>query len=322
MSVAAFLTELRSRDIQVWTEGDQLRCNAPAGVLTATLRDRLREQKGDILQFLRSAQALSQQQRAIVPLQTRGKHTPVFAVGGHNGDVFCFRALSQYLGDDQPFFGLEPPGRDEESEPLDSIEKLAAYFADQVRAFRPVGPCVIAGFCAGGTIAIELAQQLQREGADISSVVLFAGPYPSWYRFLPQLRHRIYTQFKRAKIHIQSLAALSQGRLAYIMDKVRHRREERAQLDATDPVMKLRARLERITLAAVRRYTPRRFAGRVTLILPSREWLRSGDALLARRWRPLAQQVEEFIGPDGCTGDNILMEPWVAETANLFRRAR
>ena len=98
------LSELRSLDIRVRWDGDQLRCDAPAGVVTADLRDAIRQRKAEITEFLRAAEALSRQQRAIVPLQPRGERDPVFAVGGHNGDVFCYRALAAHLGEDQPVF--------------------------------------------------------------------------------------------------------------------------------------------------------------------------------------------------------------------------
>ncbi len=158
--MAALLTELRGLDIRIWWDGDQLRCDAPAGVVTADLRDAIRQRKAEITEFLRAAEALGRQQRAIVPLQPRGERDPVFAVGGHNGDVFCYRALAAHLGEDQPFFGLQPPGLDGHSAPLADVTDLAAYFAAQIRAFRPRGPAVIAGYCAGGAIAFELARQL------------------------------------------------------------------------------------------------------------------------------------------------------------------
>ncbi|SRR6266851_978039 len=37
-SVAAFLADLRRRDIRVWADGDRLRCNAPVSVVTALAR--------------------------------------------------------------------------------------------------------------------------------------------------------------------------------------------------------------------------------------------------------------------------------------------
>jgi len=185
LSVAAFLAELRNRDMEVWADGDQLRLNAPAGALTPELRDHLQRRKSDILAFLRTAGDLGAQQRAIVPLQPHGTRDPVFAIAGHNGDVFTYRALVQRLGDAQPFFGLEPPGLDGRSEPLTSVEDLAGYFADQITAFRSSGPSVIAGYCAGGTIAFELARQLVARGATVKCVALFAGPWPFWYRPAP-----------------------------------------------------------------------------------------------------------------------------------------
>src|SRR6185503_5299695 len=139
MRVPTLLAELRDRDIQLVADGDRLRCSAPANALTPDLRVQLQQRKNDILEFLRSAEVLSRQQRAIVPLQPHGWRIPVFAVAGHNGDVFCYRALAEHLGDDQPFYGLEPPGRDGQSDPLTCVEDLAAYFAAQIRSFRPGG---------------------------------------------------------------------------------------------------------------------------------------------------------------------------------------
>ena len=48
MKVSTFLAALRDRDIQVWVDGDQLRCSAPVGTLTSELRDDLRRYKREI----------------------------------------------------------------------------------------------------------------------------------------------------------------------------------------------------------------------------------------------------------------------------------
>ncbi len=323
MSVAAFLAELRSRDIQVWPDGDQLRCNAPAGVLTPELREQIRQRKPEIMAFLRSAEALARQEQAIVPLQSGGTRVPIFGVAGHNGDVFCYRALAQHLGDEQPFFGLQPPGLDGASEPLTSIEALAAYFAKQVRAFRPDGPYVIAGYCAGGSIALELAQQLQQQGADIRFVALFASPYPTAYRPLPTLRHHLGYQVGRVTKRVRALLSRSYRERRKVMTAGLNRlqtRRDPGESPARDPVQVLRARLEHVTIGGLRRYTPRPFAGRLSLFLPSRAFLGSGNAL--RRWRDLARDTEEYCGPDDCEGDFMLLEPNVGVFAELFRRTR
>jgi thioesterase domain-containing protein len=321
--VPALLAELRSRDVQVWADGDRLRCNAPSDVLTPELREQLQQRKNDILEFLRTAGTLAQQQRAIVPLQPRGERAPIFGVPGHNGDVFCYRSLASHLGDDQPFYGLQPPGLDGHSEPLGRIEDLAAYFATQVRAFRPRGPYIIGGFCTGGTLAFELGRQLLQEGAAIGFLALFGAPFPTSYRPVPQLRQRLSRRVARAVKHARALASAQPGeRRTYIAGILSERSERRSaeRGAARDPVLVLRARVENSTLAAARRYTPGHFAGRVGLFLPSREWLRSGNEPL--HWRSVARESEEYFGPDGCDSDQMLREPNVLAIAELFRRYR
>ena len=59
-------------------------------------------------------------------------------------------------------------GVDGHGEPLATVVELAAYFVAQIRAFRLDGPYIIAGYCGGGTIALEVAPQLVQDGADIS----------------------------------------------------------------------------------------------------------------------------------------------------------
>ena len=129
MNLAALLEELRRRDIWLSIDDDRLRCDAPAGALTPQLREHLRLRKADLLEFLRTAETIAQQPEAIVPMQPSGTHIPVYALGGHLGDVFAFRDLVRHLGDKQPFFGLQPPGADGHGEPFKRVEDLAAYFA-------------------------------------------------------------------------------------------------------------------------------------------------------------------------------------------------
>lgn len=323
MSVAALLAELRRRDIELAADGDALRCSAPAGALTPVLREQVRARKSEIVAFLRNAETLTRQQRAIVPLQALGDRDPIFALGGHNGDVFCYRALSARLGPDQPFFGLQPPGLEGGERPLQSIEEIAAHFASEIRAFRPSGPYVIAGYCAGGTIAVELARQLLEQGAAVRFVALFAGPHPAWYRFWPQVRHRLTVLVDRVRAHARALVSLPAGqRRSYLSAALRRRAEERAAARAAmaDSELARRKHLGEVTLAAVRRYEPRRFEGRLALFLPSARWRVSGEALLCRRWRPLAAEVRALDGPDGCRGDQLLLEPAVGVLAELLRR--
>ena len=322
MSVAAFLNELRRLDIVVWLDGTELRCNAPAGALKPELRDLLKQRKNDILEFLRSAKAAASQQRAIVPLQQNGTRTPVFAVPGHNGDVFCYRALAQALGDEQPFFGLQPPGLDGAAPPLTKVEALADYFAGQVRAFHPQGPCIVVGFCAGGSVAFELARQLQGTGTQVSLLALFGSPYPAFFRFPAQLRYKVQLRLQRLDEHVRGLSTGSWAqRRRYVRDRVLQKKTLREQADAAqhDPVLRLRLDVEHATIEALRAYEPGRFDGRLALLLPCESWMRGAWGALD--WKIPAPNVTAYFGPEGCNGDNMLRAPHAPAFAELFKRA-
>jgi thioesterase domain-containing protein len=318
VSAASFLSELRRRDIQVWAAGGQLHCAAKAGALTPELRDQLRQWKDDLLKLLDSAQALAAQERAIVPLQANGTRVPVFGVPGHNGDVFCYRALAQRLGEDQPFFGLQPPGLDGQDQPLTRVEDLAACFARQIRAFQPKGPYVIAGYCAGGTVAFELAQQLARDGAEISLLALFGSPYPAYFRFPAQFRQRIAEKVVLLGTLFRELGPRSPAECRrYLAERLQKRKDRiSSRVAATvDPVLSLRGKVENATLVAVRAYTPRRYTGRTALILPSPRWDIAGG------WRSVAPRAEVHAGPDGCGSQEMLREPNTAAFAALLEGA-
>ena len=316
MTVAEFLGSLRALDVQIVVDGDRLRVNAPAGVLSDAHRSELARRKGEIITFLGAARQLASQQRAIVPLESRGSRTPIFAVAGHNGDVFCYRALVHALGAEQPFYGLQPPGIEEGTTPLATIEDLAGYFAKQVRAVHAQGPLTIAGFCAGGTIAYELAQQLAASGADVRNLILFGAPHPSAYRPLISFFARWVILAQRIGRHARAVIALSGNeRKRYFSERIESRRATAAAAarDANDPVMQRRHVVEQTTLAAIERYEPRDFPGHVDLMYPSESWTHTLDVPL--RWRRQAATRSEFTGPEGCNGDNMLLPEYVATFA-------
>jgi thioesterase domain-containing protein len=323
--IPALLAELKQHDIRVWADGGQLRVDARAGALTAPLRERLVAMKPQILEFLKSAETLAERNKAVVPLQPAGRRPPVFAIAGHNGDVFCYRALARAVGNDQPFFGLQPPGLLPGSTPLEHVEALATYFADQVNTFRPDGPLVIAGFCAGGTIAFELARTLERAGRDVRLVALFGAPYPAWFRRGSQLRLRLNEQLRRIAHHTHRFATLPLGEWpAHLRSKLAGRRErlaaEMPQGPAADQaVMKQRIAVQEATLRAVRRYAITPGGLRLCLFLPTVEWVERGSPGFG--WMRLSHRIEQYVGPRGANEDTLLREPHAARFAELFRRA-
>lgn len=319
MKVAALLAKLRERDIRIWAEGERLRCNSPPGMLTSELRQELELHKPEVLEFLRSAGSLARQQRAIIPLRTGGTGVPIFAVAGHNGDVFCYRTFVGHLTYDGPFYGLQPPGLDGQSAPMQRVEDLAFYFRSQISAFQPKGPYVIAGYCAGGGVAFELARQLMEHGYTVELLVLLGAPFPTSYRALSQFRRGVKALMLRLVRHTSALVSLSRNELrAYISQRMQQRKTEAsaARENAHDPVVMLRGNVERATFSALAGYVPGPYRGPVASFLPSKTWIKSGNQ--AFRWRSVAPALEEFYGPEGCHTDVMLLEPHVRVFARFF----
>ncbi|MGY3697526.1 thioesterase domain-containing protein [Bradyrhizobium sp. USDA 3240] len=316
------LADLAVKDIKVWVEGDRLRCSAPAGAMTAELRDQLQGRKGEIIAFLNMATATDTQQPAIIPLQSRGSRTPIYAVPGHVGAPFSFSDLSKHLGGDQPFYALQPPGFDGQSEPMDRVEDIAEYFARQIVQYQPVGPYIIAGYCSGGPTAFELAKILTKRGADVHCVALFGPLHPATHQEL--LRLLYFTAWGTIRSVRRSMAQLPTfgARLRYFGNRLRERAFMplvRKEPVTTDPVLASRALLKSTAMAAFRRYTPTPYSGRVCIFLPNRAWLRSGAA--PHRWRLVAPDAEFHFGPEDCDEVSMLEEPDAPAVAELYRRA-
>ncbi|GAB1537448.1 hypothetical protein NUACC21_00900 [Scytonema sp. NUACC21] len=58
-TIEEFLSYLCSLDIKLWVDGERLRCSAPEGTLTPSLRLQLQERKAEILAFLQKANQTS-----------------------------------------------------------------------------------------------------------------------------------------------------------------------------------------------------------------------------------------------------------------------
>jgi thioesterase domain-containing protein len=313
MTTAEFLSSLRERDVRLWLEDGKLKCDAPPGALDAGWREQLAARKHELVTLIEEAEATLAGPRSLVPLKPTGDYPALFARPGHNGDVFCYRALASYLDSRQPLYGVEPQGLDGGSL-ADTVEEMAAYEVAQFREFQAEGPYYIAGFCAGGAIAFESARQLAQAGQEVARVMLFGSPFPSVYR-----AGRLVTQMRGVRHSARRHApALSTGsvsdRFAYLGARVQSRAAAANQ--RRDPALANRRRMEDATMAAVKRYEPGFYPGRVDAFLPSEAWRHCGER--PDEWKQVAQDVVEHVGPDGADGDNMLLEPHVQALAALL----
>jgi thioesterase domain-containing protein len=291
MDAAALLSTLRAREVRLWIEDAQLKCSAPVGALDAGLRQALASRKQEIMAFLRQAEALKSGPASIVPIKPEGCRPPIFVVSGHGGDVFCFLPLARHLHVEQPVIGVQPPGLDG-TEPLTSVEALARYEIGQIRRYRPHGPYLIAGHCAGGTLAFEVAQQLVAAGQKVALLALIGSPFP--------------TMFGRASLLWVRLSGYATALTPSGFKRKLRLRLERQKAEAIVGAAALtaRQRVESATVAAVRSYTPRPYPGQMDLFVTADAWHRSN------RWRAFAgslreHRLEDFEVNDLLLGPNV-----------------
>jgi amino acid adenylation domain-containing protein len=116
---------------------------------------------------------------SLVPIQPYGKKPPIFFVHPFGGDVTGFNVWAQHLGKDQPFFGLRAKGLDGIQKPLSRIEEMAALYLTELRLVQPNGPYYLGGYCIGGVIAFEMAQQLYRQGEQVALLAIVNQPPPN-----------------------------------------------------------------------------------------------------------------------------------------------
>jgi thioesterase domain-containing protein/acyl carrier protein len=120
---------------------------------------------------------------SLVALQSEGARPPFFCVHPVGGEVLCYADLARHFPKDQPFYGIrsaEPNGLAQL--PL-SIPELAKRYVEQVRAVCPSGPYQLGGYSFGGSVALEMAQQLLAAGQEVALLaILDHTPPPIRYR--------------------------------------------------------------------------------------------------------------------------------------------
>jgi polyketide synthase PksM len=115
----------------------------------------------------------------LVPMQTAGEKLPIFAVPGVGGSVLCFQPLSQSLGNDQPFYGLQAVGLDGRTPLLDSVKEIAKANIAALKAEQSAGPYTLLGYSYGGVIAFEMAKILLKQKEKVASLILLDSLCPT-----------------------------------------------------------------------------------------------------------------------------------------------
>jgi len=317
MSTFDFLLTLKQAGVKVWVEDGRLRCTGPEEFLTSEVREQLSARKQEIIAFLRSAaNSDGHHNYCVVPIQPLGSRRPFFAIPGHNGDVFCYVDLSRRLGTDQPVFALQAPGLEPNQEPLTSIEEIAALFVRELTAVQRQGPYLLGGFCIGGSIAFELAQQLTAKGHQVNLLALLGSACPTALDIRYRGQAAVVKIARRVVRHGAALARKRPGEWSnYLQERASVRRAERER-ERQDP---LRLRLMEKTVDAFKAYKPKAATFPVYMLMPNDD----PDSLFEDRpldWGLFAKNFTVQLGPAGADMNTMLLEPHVQVFADLLKK--
>ena len=263
----------------------------------------------------------------LVGIHLGGSRRPFFCVHAVGGGVLGYAGLSRRLGPDQPFYGLEHPGLDGDSESHARIEEMATDYLAALRAVQPEDPYLLGGWSFGGIIAFEMAQQLEAQGQKVALLALMdASALAPEQSSAAAIEGTALLALARdfgfdvdddtfLSDHLSRLAPDEQ--LTYIFERVRA--THLAPPDVELAQLRRHLHVLQTNLRARQSYRPQNYPGLITLLLASE---RSGavpqDPTLG--WGKLATGGIE-VQPVPGNHYTILREPHVQVLAERLRTA-
>lgn len=213
---------------------------------------------------------------SLVAIQPNGSKPPFFCVHAHRGNVLNFNDLARNLGTDQPFYGLQAQGLDGQQPQHTRIEDMAAHYLREIRTVQPAGPYFLGGYCFGGNIALEMAQQLCAQGEHIALLAMIDSYAPGGLKRLPWIERRVKQRFSYHWGNIKHLGPRKTFSYALVKAKVLQLRVE-TKIKKIISILFVRTGIP--LPAALRQfqprkrlrdpYVPRTYAGKITVFSPT-----------------------------------------------------
>jgi thioesterase domain-containing protein/acyl carrier protein len=242
---------------------------------------------------------------SVVTIQPHGSRPPLYVIpGGYGTTVLPYREVSLLLGLDQPVYGFEAkvPAPDQE---LEGFPERAASFTKELRSLQPQGPYCLFGWCAGGYVAFEMAQQLYREGQEVAVLAIAECAVPEYpesragkLQFLAERSVcRIQNFLKRGPRGIARRVAeltFSQAKDMHLQVGKVDRHQTKKLIPTTPPRMD---ETDEKVRRNINRYRPTVYPGKLFMIVGRDDWEYEGlspsvDPRLA--WCKLSQGGSEF----------------------------
>lgn len=274
----------------------------------------------------------SRQWKSLVPIQEGGSKPPLFLIHGMGGNIVGYGNLVRLLGPDQPCYAFQARGLDGTEAPATTVEGMAASYIAELCAAWPRGPYALCGLSFGGTIAFEMARQLEAAGKSVALVALLDScpTYAEWTLSENRLRHHTSHTLSVLAYHARALRSGSPSEVMRYLRGVTRRQvskvrsavwRQRLRLRAiregqTQPLDVVLRNVEEAARMAYRSYHPRPYFGRMALF---RAVVRGGDGEdLAAGWRRIALGGMEVVDVPG-SHHTMMSSAHVSQLAELLR---
>jgi thioesterase domain-containing protein/acyl carrier protein len=240
---------------------------------------------------------------------------PLFYLGGDP----TFRPLSRRLSQMREFHSLGLQKSLIENLQKHSLEAIAEQMVKMVQERRRKGPYTLAGWCAHGLLAYEVARQLRAQGQEVALVLMLetVNPvrfkqYSGWRRIVARYQLKFHLlRFERAYLrHLDKAQRRDYvaGRISQKLSRLRHSLRRflgRTERTAQGPLD--------VLYVAASQYYPKPYRGRVVLIRSQERsigFLRQLDL----GWTDVLGEELEICETPG-THYTIYMEPHVEALA-------
>jgi thioesterase domain-containing protein/acyl carrier protein len=218
----------------------------------------------------------------IVPIRREGRKPPLFLVHGAGGGMLWgYANLAKHLDAERPVCAFNSRGIEGLDE-FTTIEEMAAHYVEELLKVQRHGPYYLGGYCFGGLVAFEMAQQLVARGQTVELLALMNATPPNSnferMQFTPRwLAHFIKNSWQwlahfarwepeeRRQLLLRKARALKKGL------RRRDTAARNGQIDAEDYVdlsdySPQRRRLWNVHLSAAAQYRPSAYSGKIIVL--------------------------------------------------------
>jgi amino acid adenylation domain-containing protein len=263
--------------------------------------------------------ATAQEWSPLVAIRTEGSRRPLFLVHAIGGNVLSYKRLDAHLPPDQPIYAFQAAGLKDNRADAVTIEEMASTYISALRSVQPEGPYYLGGFSAGGTVAYEMAQQLQRQGEQVATLILFdSSATPSAASFFRAGKWQ-QAAVRALQITLWNIRYLLRSDPSTFLKQKAHNFHMNLRIGAYQLMRGSRRpvaggvspaplTIEESFINALEQYTPEPYSGRVVLFRTADSDYYNPDASLG--WAGLVPTGIDNVGVQG-DHDTMFLEPQV-----------